>query len=469
MKNYIYISMITSMAFLASCDGRLDIVPKDVIDAEIAVTSLEDLEDVLLGTYSTLRRDGLYGESLFYLPDLMSDNLRVGDSNGGALRTEANWQYSAGDDINTWEDSYTVIFRANTVINNIDRFEDGGQKNRILGQALALRALSHFDLLRYYAPEYNRNSNALGVPIILAFEIGKPARSTVSEVYDQILMDLLTARDALGDVDEDPQEDGPFFFNLMAVNALLARVYLYAEQWEDAAGFASLVINSGALSDPDEYVSMWTDDADGEVLFSVVYTTPDDGRIATTLFDVSITRSTFTITQDLADLYDRNNDIRYSTFIRENPDSNPGDDLFLPVKYPGRGGERGLNNAKVFRMSEMYLIRAESNTNIPGMEKSALFDLNTLRAARINNYNNVSLSGAGLSDAIQEERRKELAIEGHRWFDLRRTSQNIRRGIDCRGLTVNCTLDAGDTRFVFPIPQDEIFANENIIQNEGYN
>lgn len=468
MKYFKYIILNLSIVSFLACEDQLDIIDQDVLDADIAISSLEDLDGVLTGAYATLRRDGLYSESLLFLPDLMADNLRVGDSNGGALRTEANWQYSSGDDIGTWSDAYTLIFRANSVINNADQFEDSPQKNRILGQALALRALGHFDLLRYYAEAYDRNSSARGIPVVLEFEIAQPERSTVAQVYDQVFADLASARTMLADVDQDIQEAGPYFLDRNAATALLARVSLYAGLWQEAADYASEVITSRSLANPADYGLMWSDDAAGEVLFSVVYSTPDDGRIATSLFDVTITRSTFTVSDDLANLYDQANDIRYADFILVNPDSNPGDDVYLPVKYPGRGGERGLNNAKVLRVSEMYLIRAEAYANITGRENDAMADLNALRTSRINGYVNENLTGNALADAIQIERRRELAIEGHRWFDLRRTSGAIQRGADCRGLTVNCSLDAGDYRFVFPIPQHEILANSNMEQNDGY-
>lgn len=468
MKTNKHIILSVLFVWLLSCDSKLDIIPQDVLDADIAITNLDDLETVLFGTYAALREDGLYQESMVYLPDLMADNLRIGNSNGGAFRTEANWMYTSGDDIETWEAAYSLIFKANTVISNADRFEEGPMKNRIVGQALALRALGHFDLLRYYAPDYGRNSSAPGVPVVLFFEIGKPFRNTVAEVYDQIFEDLLTARTALGDVDEDIQANGPYFMDQRAVNALLARVSLYAQQWQDAVDYASSVIGSSSLANPANYATMWSNDTDGEVLFSVIFATPDEGRLGSRLFDVNTNRSTITLTAGLAELYDQVNDIRYNSFVLLNPDSNPGDDVYLPIKYPGRGGERGLNNAKVLRVSEMYLIRAEAYTNLPSQEVEALVDLNTLRTSRIIGYTDVNLSGTALTDAIQEERRKELALEGHRWFDLRRAGKGVQRGADCRGLTTNCTLQAGDHRFTFPIPQDEILANGNMVQNDGY-
>jgi len=190
MKTYKNIILGLSLLFAASCDSELEVIPQDFISAEVAITNLDDLETVLFGVYARLRHDGLYQESMIWLPDLLADNLRIGNSNGGTLRREANWQFTSGDDIDTWSVAYSLIFRANTVINSSDAFEYGGKKNRIVGQALALRALGHFDLLRYYGVDYNRSSSSPGVPIVKVFEINKPPINTVAEVYDQIFEDL---------------------------------------------------------------------------------------------------------------------------------------------------------------------------------------------------------------------------------------------------------------------------------------
>lgn len=221
---------------------------------------------------------------------------------------------------------------------------------------------------------------------------------------------------------------------------------------------------------------MWSEDADAEVLFAVAFATTGDGRVGSPLLDntnPTAPRSTFTLTYDLANLYDPVNDIRYNSFVLINPLNPPGandqnDDVYLPLKYPGRGGERGLNNAKVLRVSEMYLIRAEAYANSSGQDALGSNNLNTLRTSRITSYVNENLSGQALKDAIQIERRKELVAEGHRWFDLKRINKGIQRGPDCRGLTISCTLEAGNFRFVFPIPQSEILANSNMVQNPGY-
>ena len=112
----------------------------------------------------------------------------------------------------------------------------------------------------------------------------------------------------------------------------------------------------------------------------------------------------------------------------------------------------------------MYLIRAEASAR-NGDEANALDDLNTLRAARIDGYVPHVLSGAALTGAIEQERRKELICEGHRFFDLKRTTRTVNRD-DCNSF---CTLDPAAREWTWPIPQPEVDANPNILpQNPGY-
>ncbi len=114
----------------------------------------------------------------------------------------------------------------------------------------------------------------------------------------------------------------------------------------------------------------------------------------------------------------------------------------------------------------MYLIRAEALAN-SGQEASALNDLNTLRAARINSFVNGTESGPALINAIALERRKELFMEGHRWFDLKRTTKTIDRGT-IAAPTTQATLASTRREWAWPIPQGELDANSNMKQNTGY-
>jgi hypothetical protein len=124
----------------------------------------------------------------------------------------------------------------------------------------------------------------------------------------------------------------------------------------------------------------------------------------------------------------------------------------------------GIVNFKALRTGEMYLVRAEAYAR-DGQDGLAMDDLNSLRAARIAGYVDEALAGAALLDAIAVERRKELVGEGHRFFDLKRTTREVNRVTNCTNF---CTLDPSAREWAFPIPQSERLANPNAEQNTGY-
>jgi hypothetical protein len=162
--------------------------------------------------------------------------------------------------------------------------------------------------------------------------------------------------------------------------------------------------------------------------------------------------------------YDQVNDIRFTSYF----DIISGRRVLS--KYLAKASQLqnpdGVVNFKAFRTGEMYLIRAEAYARKGGANEAlGLADLNTLRSARIGGYVPVVLVGTALRDAIQLERRKELICEGHRFFDLKRTTRTVNRA-NC---TSFCTLAPSNRSWTWPIPQPEIDANPNILpQNPGY-
>ena len=162
--------------------------------------------------------------------------------------------------------------------------------------------------------------------------------------------------------------------------------------------------------------------------------------------------------------YDQANDVRYASYFQVIAGR------LVLSKYLAKAAQLskpdGVVNFKAFRTGEMFLIRAEANARKGGAnEATGLADLNALRAARINGYVPVVLTGAALLSAIATERRKELICEGHRFFDLKRTTRTVNR-TDC---TSFCTLAPTNRAWNWPIPQPEIDANPAILpQNPGY-
>ena len=186
-KKILTIILLTSS--LASCKKVVDVKPNYVLDGQ-ELNSIQDFEFALTGAYSAFQSTSYYGatdgesNAFVTLPDMLSDNLNESDESLGNEQVFSRWAYAEDESQieNTWIAGYAIISKANIVENSIDRFaaEDQGAVNRIKAQALAIRALVHFDLLRYFADDYDRNSTSPGIPYLTVFDYEqKPARGTV--------------------------------------------------------------------------------------------------------------------------------------------------------------------------------------------------------------------------------------------------------------------------------------------------
>src|SRR5438046_4732253 len=198
---------------LASCKKILNIDPEYNLDGQ-KLNSIQDYEFALTGAYTGFRSTSYYGatnaasNAFVCLPDILSDNL---NENGESLSNErvfSRWAYAEDETQieNTWIAAYRIIRSANIVENNIDKYssENPGAANRIKAQALAIRALAHFDLMRYFVDDYDRNSTTPGIPYITVFDYEqKPPRGTVKDDYDHIEQDLKTAKTLMSGMDHE--------------------------------------------------------------------------------------------------------------------------------------------------------------------------------------------------------------------------------------------------------------------------
>jgi hypothetical protein len=460
------------VASLASCKKIIEAEPTHQLDGSTRFTSIEDFDFALTGTYALFRSANYYGSgsnAYVNMPDMLSDNLNETSESLGNYQTLSTWVY-AEDEANiaaTWQAAYRVISQANLVLRDIDDFasSDAGAVNRIKAQALAIRAMAHFDVLRYWVEDYDRNSTKPGIPYITTFDYEqKPSRGTVKETYDHIEADLLQARTLLNSgLDKTINASGRAYIDIQGVNAILARMYLYSNQLDNAIQYSTLVINAIPLASRTNFPNIWTDASTSEVIWSVSFNA-GEGRIGDPVYFVPNNRSSYRPNPTLVTLYDQTNDVRYGSYfqVRSN--------RLVLSKYLAKAAQvsrpDGITNFKAFRTGEMYLIRAEAYARKGGAnEVLALADLNTLRAARIAGFVAGTETGAALINAIALERRKELISEGHRWFDLKRTTKTISR-TNC---SVFCTLPSSSRAWTWPIPIGEINANPNILpQNTGY-
>lgn len=479
---------------LYSCEDFLDKQPTTSIDAEEAITNVKDARIALNGMYSAFKSSGYYGRSFVVVPDIMTDEAFsvIGYSNNYGEMYK--WTYTSGMGSSPWGVMYSTIIRSSNIINVIDDIQgDSIQKASIKGEALLGRALAHFDLVKTYGKAYNAStaSTDLGVPVITEYQQGQPERNTIEEVYTQIIEDATEARELIPAVGEGYyHEDFTRYFTKHAADALLARVYLYMNNWDKAIFHASNLINDDqfalagyeANEDAFDYFqNMWTYDAGSEIICKFGLTVADASFIIPGYSYYNDEQNKdgkptpdFVPAEWLIDMYDVNNDIRYNSYFITEETSYNGWVTTLVNKFPGNPefdgtNQNGAHMPKLFRLAEMYLIRAEAYAENDENALAAA-DLNTLRSKRIVGYSDEFLTGDDLKAAIWDERTKELAFEGHRFFDLKRKGLGFTRVPQENTVAGPNSLSIlpSNHRWSWAIPQSEFNGNENMVQNPGY-
>jgi starch-binding outer membrane protein, SusD/RagB family len=470
---------ILFMSGISACSKILDKNPESDLDGSERFKEISDYEFSLIGAYSLFRDTDYYGafdgnsNAFVTLPDILSDNVEESQESLGNQQVFSRWQYTEDDNQveNTWLAAYGIISQANISMRNlVERFgaTEAGAVNRIMGQALTMRAMVHFDVLRYWAENYDRNATSPGIPYITKYDYEQmPSRGTVKETYDHIFEDLYKALGSFSDMDDDINTNGRAFFDEYVAHALLARVHLYANQLDSAIEHATIVIDNFPLATMNEFPLIWRDASLAEVVWSSIFNA-GQGQIGAHLYAPDINAAQHWPTTGLLSLY-APGDIRYDAYFADVEDDG-GDPRTVVIKHEAKinqvNNPDGIVNFKAFRTAEMYLIRAEAYARKGGgWEATGMEDLNELRRARISGYIDEDLTGAALLNAIAVERRKELVAEGHRWFDLKRTTKTVNRTF-CSEF---CTLPSTSPKWAWPIPQPEIDANPNIgEQNSGY-
>lgn len=470
---------ILSAGLFTSCSDFLTEEPKQEQSNELTFATFDGVNKAAAAMYGMFQSDAWYDGEFTLMSELRCGNAKNPTSvpGSGRYRTDTQWIYSDRSTSPLWSYAYYTIARANNVINNLDDKVgvDATQQqvNNVKAEALFIRALCYFDLVITYCQPYNYNAtedDKMGVPLVLVTENGKPARDSKENVYNQIVADLLQAESIMADdyvrsgvTDKAATPTKP------AIQALLSRVYLYMNKWQEAADYATKVINNKKyeLAPADAYAAMFsaaTAPAGGEIIFEVygsdkneywdnsgwahlpyMTTTNDEGSHG----DVCATK-------DLYDLYSEG-DVRKSMYKQH------GNDYF-PTKYSGKpkDSDPKYTNVPILRLSEMYLNRAEAIINGASVQgvtaESDLRKIATVRGA--------SQTAAATKQGVFDERRRELAFEGHITADYARCNKSMtRKDFDD---SKNKDVAFPSYMWALPIPNRERTANPNVAQNPGY-
>lgn len=488
-------------ASLSSCvNDWLDVAPSDGTDAGAALTSSSDLDAARTGMYKALKGNSslidYYGQQFFVYGDVHAgDDYQynyIGGSNRANFYYDMNYQTASEFNTSTvsWQSPYVVIGRANRIIAAAeggklsDAVEAKAKIEQYAAESKVLRALAYFDLVRIYGKPYTEDQGAsLGVPLVTGVleSNAKPARSTVAEVYTQVVKDLTEAisSNALA------TETKPGYVSVWGAKAILSRVYLNMGDYANALSVAEDIIkNSGAaLWTRDQYFKAWDASTpnESEFLFRLNVAGSKDNNDLNGIGNLQQRDGykEMVATKKFVDMLTSDpKDVRNDMFLPAKAEKEVavyGTNKVFLNKLRGQGGNlRNVTIVPIIRLSEVYLTAAEcafrNNDKTKAVEYlNDLVKNRTTTEASLATVDNITL------ERILIERRKELIGEGQRYFDALRNNETITRYTSEADKGWHKTLSKDAQSFnrdyfkaIAAIPQAEINANPNIKQNTGY-
>ncbi len=472
---------------LNSCNEEsLDPTLKQEKDINKSLNSAEDMAGVLRGTYNRITSTFYYGRDYIIFAEVMSDNC-FANTTSGRFQEPADMDIgpSVGYAEDTWEQIYAVISEANIILNK-DKEEIEGESStidNIYGQAYAIRALAHFDLLKLYGQQHV-DGNDMGVPLVDNFasdisgfseEDRHPNRASVSEVKTKIYDDFSKAMNHLAGTSYPYADAGYHYIGEHAARALRSRAALYFGDWDQVISDCEAIISSGeyTIVDGDNYVDYWAEGGGPNSIWELAYTNTDNNNINGLAYMYrGGSYGDAEVAQNLPSAFD-SSDVR---LIGELTQSNGetvnmiGYGAFTPDKLRNNGKYPDIvnfaDNVVMVRYEEVILNYAEAlaKAGESGIDGDALDYLNMIPE---NRWLGSDYYSEATEDNILLERRRELCFEGFRYHDLVRTGRNIPSTEENDGYT-HGEIPYGNYHLAFPIPQGEMESNKNITQNEGY-
>ncbi|MBN1387936.1 MAG: RagB/SusD family nutrient uptake outer membrane protein [Bacteroidales bacterium] len=456
---YTLLSIALLAGVLASCSKEaLDPTLAQAKAVEGSINTVEDIKGLVYGVYNRLTASSYYGRDFIIWGEVRSDNC-FSNGNSGRFVGDARMDYTSSFG-GHWAQAYSAIAVANIIIGiNPDDIEgDRDQLDHYIGEAYALRALCHYDLLIYYGQMHNGDAAGLGIPYIKVYKSEDlyPPRDTwqnnVTDIYADIDMAISLMDPALAD-------DSKQFFTYYGAHALKARVATYFGDWSDVVSSCQAVmagdyeIVAGA-----NFANSFLIDSDVNSVFELAFSGVDNANINGLQY-IYRGKSYGDISplEDLVLCFDPGD-------VRAAPDM-IGPDPDVPTriytnlgKYPSYDYS---DNVPVLRYEEVILNYAEALWRINPADANALTQLNLVPAQRgALAYTEVT------EDNILLERRREFCFEGLRFHDLARTGRDIPY-VDTFNQT-HLGPAYGSYNYAFPIPLGELDANPNMVQNRGY-
>ena len=453
MTTYYSILLTFLLLLTSACKQVLEPKPQDILTSELALNEPSDVEPVRNGLYAALR--GTAAPTVL-VGDFAADML-IFNGTFSQYQEFSNKQISAANSLVSalWGSLYNTIYMANFILERLPTLPGvpSRQRAEVLAEAHFIRGYAYFIAAYSFG----------GVPLVTTTDLTTNrnlARSSKDDILKQVLEDY---QYALGKLPTTATNAG--FVSNGVAKAALARYYLYQKQWNLAEQFAGDVIQSGQYTLAPTYAEIVTKDFTSESILEMGYNLSDDPGTS----DVGLNnlfvgrREIIPSNQTVYTLYTSEAAGDRKATVSFDAKNLKGSDNGWTVRKYGTADEDN-NNIVLFRLGEMYLIRAEARAQqgkVTG-EDSAEEDINVLRTRAKAPVTTVG-SQAGMLLEIERERLYELAFEGQRWYDLVRTGR----------ITPVMTAFSTNWKSMYerlPIPTSEIQNNPAISkdQNPGY-
>ncbi|WP_437918087.1 RagB/SusD family nutrient uptake outer membrane protein [Sphingobacterium sp. LRF_L2] len=502
MKNIFYsIITLSLILLLGACNKWLDVQPSNEFSEDNQFSTEQGFVDALTGVYQKLTSTSIYGTNLsFGFVDVLAQQYQNKSAQTTDYYGEAAYYNYESEELsgqlnvkqtiaNIWSNQYNAIANLNYILKNIEErgsvLTSENAFNIVKGEALALRAFLHFDLLRLYAPAYLDGVNAgrIAIPYVTTYSVTPTQSLTVEEVVKLILADLSEAEsllsvspglDRIADNQGDTSLKGTWalfmtyrqnHLNYWAVKSLLARVYLYVGDKDNALYYAEEVINNASVS----FVTTTAINTDAtsessditftnEHLFSLYVTGMD--ALANNYFKSGTTTTAessdlYTTLTILSSLYEQNasgygQDIRSLTAAQNRWSQLTESIVYTKKYYADNSANVKQRLIPLIRLPEVYYIAAEASPTV----SEGLSYLNAVRTSRLIPMLTETdvRTTEELNAAIAIEYRKEFYAEGQLWYYFKRKNiLSIPNSPSSNVMT--------ESMYVLPLPDDELEFN----------
>jgi len=474
------------MIIVSACDSVLDKNPYQLVSStgdssdSIKYKTASLVESAIAGCYSVLRNNEYYNLDLWVNAEMQSDNAYPGDNGGTEYQQIDKYSLTADNTqiARDWSDLYSFIGNANTVIANVPKTTDAAlteaRRQQVIAEAKSLRGMFYFELVRLYG---SVPLVTYETPTIEASKLEEiypllyPARNTEAEIYNQVKKDL---KDAIPYLTTSTTNKG--IMSQTAAYSLLAKIYATVEpiKWDSVKYYCNLVTSNksyGLLNNYNDLFKYGAEKNNKEMILTI----PCDqanGNWGYSMFIGTDWKKYGPPSNELLALFDSEGDAvrKSSTVLYADVTGLWTDSKYTSDKYPLCYKLRTASNDIILlRLADIILLQAEAENQLGnlGAAKSLVDEVR----GRVGLSGTTALTKEDMTLAIEKERRLELAFEGHRWFDLKRTNRlkTVMDAFKYNGKYLYKGLVKADkTNWIWPIPQTQLNLNSNLTQNPGY-